>query len=155
MRGRQVAAIIGILLIVGGLALWHFVLRGPGLDDRQQIIRLIADVEQAVEQGKTSSVMRCISDDYNDAHGFDRRMIHRLVVGGLHQSGPIDVVVQLGEIVVEGDRATVHIELDYSLGRPLGMGEDFHASVDVTLQREGGNWKVVRSDGWQGAALQM
>lgn len=155
MRSRLVVAAIGLVIIGGGVTVWHFVLRPPGLTDRQQILRMVAELEQAVEQRQTSTVMRYISEDYRDGHGFDRRMIQRLVVQAARQRSPIDIVVQLGPILIEGDTATARVDADYSLEEPLGEGMGTHVSAEVVFRRERGGWRVLRADGWQGPALEM
>ena len=155
MRRRLIVAIIGPALIAGGVAGWYFWLRKPPLDDRRQIIQLVADVERGVEQKRTSTVMGHISSDYSDSHGFKRRLVQRLVIEAFRQPSPIDVVVQLEGIQIEGDRASLHVEADYSLEGPIGEGQTTHVSADVELRRERGGWKVIKAEGWQSPALQM
>lgn len=155
MRSRLIAALAGLALLGGGVAVWHFMLRPTAVDDRRQILLMVAELEQAVEQRRTSTIMRHISEDYQDGHGFDRRLVQRLVLEAARQPNPIDVVVQLGEITIEGDQAGAHVEVDYSLGAPVGAGESTHLSADVVFRRERGGWRVLRADGWQGAALEM
>jgi len=154
MKARLVAGILGLALIAGGAG-WYFWLRKPPRDDRRQIIQLVADVEQAVEQKQTSAVMRHIAQDYSDSHGLDRLALQRLVLQAFRQASPIDVVVQLGEIEIEGDRATVHVEADYSLEEPIGEGYIRHISADAVLARKGGGWKITQAEGWQSTALEM
>ncbi len=154
MPARLLVALVGLLAIASGVAVWQLSLRPPAGDDRRQIILMVAKLEQAIEQRRTSTVMRYISRDYHDGYGFDRRMIQRLVLQAARQAQPIDLVVQLGSISLEGDLATVHVEADYAVGAPVGAGESTHVSGELLLRRERGGWKVLRSDGWQGPALE-
>ncbi len=152
MNAQRVLIVIGAALIAVGA--WYFLAKGPRPDDREQIIQMVVEVEQAVEARRTSTVISYFSEDYKDTMGYDRRSLQRFLMAGLHNSDGIDVVTQLGEIDVQGDTATVHVEADYAFGGSAGGDGSAHMSVDVTLQRERGGWKIVRADGWQGSMLE-
>ncbi|MCD6359808.1 MAG: hypothetical protein J7M38_03020 [Armatimonadetes bacterium] len=154
---RGLIGVAALAALAAGLALWYFVLRPPALSDRRQIVELVANLERAVEQRRTSTVMRCISADYEDGYGLTRPVLQRLIVEAARDPEPIDVVIQLSDIAIEpdGSRASAHIEADYALGEPVGMGESTHISVDVVFRRERGGWKIIRADGWQASALEM
>jgi len=156
---RRKLAIVWVVIVVvvaAGAAVWYFLLRPPPLSDREQIINMIADRERAVEQAKVSDVMRYVAPDYQDPQGYDHRKLQRLVIQALRSGNPIDVVSQITDkdMHIQGDSATVKVDVDYSLGEPVGMGETQHVSVTATLRRERGGWKIVRSTGWQEAAGQ-
>ncbi len=152
MNAQRVLIAIGAALIAVGA--WYFLTKGPRVDDRTQIIEMVVEVEQAVEARRTSTVLSHFSEDYRDTMGYDRRALQRFLSAGLRDGGHIDVVTQLGEIDVQGDTATVHVEVDYAFGQSAGGDGSAHMSVDVTLQRERGGWKIVRADGWQGSMLE-
>lgn len=150
MNARWALLAIGAGLIAAGV--WYYLTRTPRLSDREQIIQMVVEVERAVEAGHTSTVLSYFSDDYKDSMGNDRRAMQRFLLAGLHDSGGIDVVAQLGEISVAGDTATVHVEAEYNFGQSAGGDGSRHVVLDVTLQRERRGWKIMAADGWQTAA---
>jgi len=152
MNARRVLIAIGAGLIAAGV--WYYLTRTPRLSDREQIIQMVVEVERAVEAGHTSTVLSYFSDDYKDSMGYDRRSLQRFLMGGLRDSGGIDVVAQLGEINVQGDSATLQVEADYAFGQSAGGDGSTHVALDVTLQRERRGWKIVRTEGWQGSMLE-
>ena len=151
-RRRAIVWVVAVVVVVGGAAVWYFLLRPPAPSDREQIITMVADLERAVEQKKVSDVMRYVAPDYQDPQGYDHRAVQRLVIAALRDPTPVDVVVQIGDMDIQGNQATLHVDADYSFGQPVGMGESQHVSVEATLHRERGGWKVVSAQGWQQAA---
>ena len=150
MNARRALIVVGAGLIAAGL--WYYFARGPRLDDREQIIQMVVDVEQAVETKRTSTILDYFSEDYKDSMGYDRRALQRLLFAGFRQAGYVDVVAQLGEISIQGDTATVHVETDYAFGQAGGGDGSAHVALDVTLQRERSGWKIVNAEGWHTAA---
>lgn len=144
-----VVALTSIVLIV--TAVYFLGLRPAPVDDRTQVLRLVADAERAVEQKRPSDLMALISNDYSDDQGNDRRSVQRLVIAGTRQQGNIDLSVQVTDIDVQGDTATFTAEVDYSFGGPVRPDGATHLTVRGWLQREGRRWKVIKAEGWQGA----
>ncbi len=153
MTRQRVLLALGVVLIASGV--WFSLMRRPRPDDREKIIKMVVDFERAVEARKTSAVMAYISQDYEDASGYDRRAVQRLMLAAFQGGNPIDVVSQVGEVSIEGDLARVHVEADYSFGHRMETGASAHMAVDVTLQRERGGWKIIRADGWQGVGSEL
>jgi len=151
MPRRAVPWIIVAVVITGGAALYLLLSRPEPVDDRQQILRLIADVERAVESKRVSDLMRHISADYEDSRGYNRRMVQRLVTAGARDRAVMDLSVQVTDITVEGDTARFVAEVDYAVGRPAMPGASVHLTVSGELRRERSGWKVVGTDGRQGA----
>lgn len=143
-----IVALTSIVLIV--TAVYFLGLRPAPVDDRTQVLRLVADAERAVEQKRPSDLMALISNDYADDQGNDRRAVQRLVIAGTRQQGDLDLSVQVTDITVEGDRATFTAQVEYAVGGPL-TGEGTRLTVRGWLQREGRRWKVIKAEGWQGA----
>jgi len=146
--GRRTAITALVIAIVGG-AVYYFAFHRPPRQgsDREQILRMIVDVERAVEQGRVSGVMEHISEAYEDSHGLNRRMVQRLVTAGARDQQRADLSVQVPDVEVTGDEATFAAEVDYS----VSGGEMIHMTVTATLARENGRWKVISAEGWQGA----
>jgi ketosteroid isomerase-like protein len=144
---RTVIAAIIVAVIAG--AWYYFTVYRPPREgtDREQILRLIASVEKAVEQGRVSAVMDYISEDYQDPNGYNRRMIHRMVLAGARDQRRMNLSVQVPEIEVSGDTARFVAEV----GMMVDGSESRQLTVTGKLRREGGRWMVVSADGWQGA----
>lgn len=147
--GRRAVLAALVIVIIGGAYYYFAVYRPPRRGtDRQQILRLIADVEKAVEQGRVSGVMEHISEDYEDRHGLNRRMVQRMVLAGARDRRKINLSVQVPEIEITGDTATFTAKVDYALE---GQQEMRQMTVTGELRRESGRWMVVSAEGWQGA----
>lgn len=139
----------GLALIA--IAVYLLALRPAPVDDRTQVLRLIADAERAIEQKRPSDLMALISNDYSDDRGNDRRSVQRLVIAGARQRGNIDLSVQVTDITVKGDTATFTAEVDYAYDGPVGADATSHLTVRGRLRREGRRWRVVKAEGWQDA----
>ncbi len=151
MARRAIPWIVGGIAAAVAAIVWIAWPRPEPLSDRQQVLRLIADVERAVEQKRVSDLMRYVSKDYHDSHGYDRRMVQRLAIAGARDPQPIDLSVEVTDITVKGDTATFTAEVDYSLVGFAAPGRSTHLTVRGELRRERGGWKVISADGWQGA----
>jgi hypothetical protein len=146
--GRRAIVAAAVIAAIGG-AWYYFTIYLPPREgtDREQILRLIVNVEKAIEQGRVSGVMDYISPDYKDPRGFDRRMVHRMVLAGARDQQKMNLSVEVPEIEVSGDTAQFVAEVDMS----VNDGEMTHLTVRGELQRENGRWMVVSADGWQNA----
>lgn len=142
-------ALTGLALIA--TAVYLLAPRPAPVDDRTQVLRLIADAERAIEQKRPSDLMALISNDYSDDRGNDHRSVQRLVIAGARQRGNIDLSVQVTDITVKGDTAIFTAEVDYSYGGPVGADDTSHLTVHGWLRREGRRWRVVKAEGWQDA----
>lgn len=148
MGRRGIVAALTIAIISG--AVYYFTIYRPPREgtDREQVLRLIVEVEKAVEQGRVSGVMEHISEDYSDDHGLNRRMVQRMVMAGARDRRRLTLSVGQPRIEVSGDTATFVTDVDFS----VNDGRDVrHLTVRGQLRREDGRWKVVSADGWQGA----
>lgn len=146
--GRRAVVVALVIAAIGG-AYYYFTVYLPPRQgtDEQQIMRLIVDVQRAVEQSNVSGVMEYISDDYEDRHGLNRRMVHRLVLGAARDRRQINLSVEVPEIEVDGDSARFVAKVGMSVGR----GEMADFTVSGELRRERGRWLVVSAEGWQTA----
>jgi len=151
MARRIVPWVVVVVLLGGAGAAWFLNTRPAPLSDEQQVLRLIADVQRAVEQRKTSDVMGYVSEDYHDSRGLDRRGVQRLVMAAARDRSTMDLSVQVTSIEVHGDSATFTAEVDYSVGGTAMPGASDHLTVRGELRRERGGWKVISAEGWQDA----
>jgi len=147
--GRRAEIVVVIIAAIAGAAYYFYFYLPPRRGtDEEQVLRLIVEVEKAVEQGSVSGVMQHISEDYSDRHGLNYRMVQRLVVAGARDSRGVILSVQVPEVQVSGDAASFVAEVEYGF---QGQTEPVHLTVNGSLVREGGRWKVISAEGWQGA----
>ncbi|MGC9317777.1 MAG: hypothetical protein ACP5KN_07065 [Armatimonadota bacterium] len=150
MMRRGLWVIVSLVLISAGAGYW-LLLRPEPVSDEMQVIRLIADVERAVEQKDVSGLMQHISHDYEDERGYTRRLVQRLVLAGARDPRTIDLSVDVSDVDVQGDRATFVAEVDYFVDGSVAAGASQHLTVVGNLRKEGRRWRVVSADGWQQA----
>lgn len=146
--GRRAAIIALVIAGIGG-AWYYFTIYLPPRrgSDRAQILRMIADVERSVEQGRISGVMDYVSEDYQDRNGFNRRMVQRMVIGAARDRRTVNLSVEVPEVEVSGDSAQFAADVEMW----VDGGDPRQLTVTAQLQRESGRWMVVSADGWQGA----
>jgi hypothetical protein len=144
-----------VLVVAAGAGLYYWRSTGGDKDDRQQVLELVASVEKAIEEKKLSSLMDRVSQDYQDKSGNDRRALQQLTVAAFRDSKPFDVLVQLNDLQITGNEATVRAEVEFSVGQPVGMGDSTRLTVAAKLRREAGGWKVYEAEGWEEAAQEF
>ncbi|MGI5817000.1 MAG: hypothetical protein ACOX9R_02765 [Armatimonadota bacterium] len=143
---RRAVLIALVIAIISGAYYYFAIYRPPRQGtDREQILRMVVDVKQAVEQGRVSGVMEHISEDYEDPHGFNYRMVQRMVIAGARDRRRVNLSVQVPEVEVTGDTARFTARVD------VNGAEMTRLTVSAQLRREGGRWMVVSATGWQGA----
>lgn len=143
---------IAAVILGGAVYYYMFVLAPQRVPDRQQVLRIIADAQRAVEQKRVSELMRHISEDYEDGHGFNRRMIQRLALSAARSREAINLSVEVPHVEVVGDRATFVAEVSYAMGdQPVGRRDARRLTVTGELRRERGTWRIISADGWQSA----
>ena len=155
MKLRQWIPTVVVLAAAAGGGYYYWRSTGGGKDDRQRILELVAGVERAVEEKRLSSVMDCVSQDYQDKSGNDRRALQQLMVAAFRDSQPFDVLVQVSDLQINGNEATVRAEVEFSVGQPVGMGGSTRLTVAGKLRREAGGWRVYEAEGWEGAAQEF
>jgi hypothetical protein len=138
------AIILAAAIIVGGVFLSYFGLGTRG-DDKQQILVLIGDVEQAANARDWGRVLSHVSADYKDKTGMTKDSLRGLAM----QASRLDRVrVQTkveGVTVSDKNRATVLLRL--SVGRNEGGAASF--DVMIVLQKTGTWWQQFMGHGWQ------
>ena len=150
MVKRLLGLIIILALIAAGIAVW--LLTHPALTDREQILRLISQAEEGVETKNSSKVMDCISQDYQDRHGFRKRDLARYVIAFSRQSkGDFDVTLGPPSLTITDDHAVVQLMVTI---RPMMTPEGsppalFEGPVTAHLRKEDAGWKVMSAEGWE------
>jgi len=153
MRRRRTtwAIVILALIAAGGIAWWVFY---PKPTEEDRIRALIAGLERGIEAKAPSRVMAYFSEDYRDGSGIQRKALSVLVLRILRSDGDFEVTIRQTRIAVAGREATAILEGEATLtAGPQAVGRYF-GTVTLTLRKEGRDWKIVSTDGWQQRVLQ-
>ena len=146
LRKRN-AVVVGTLALgaVGLLLYWWFT---HPRSDAEAIRRVLVQTEQAAERHEVGGVMRHFSDEYLDDAGNSKRVLGQLAASVLRGAEPLEVVVNNPKIKVSGKSATVEAKIEVVSHSEVV----FTAVVTVDFEKERpGGWKIVSSEGWQGA----
>ncbi len=114
---------------------------------------LVATAEEAAEARDASALKDLVADDYRDASGRSASDIRAYVHGWLVSHQSVRLVSRVDSIELEGtELARVAVTVGM-LGREAEPDSAWDLAGDVwrfdlTLAREGGDWRVVRA-GWQ------
>jgi len=122
-----------------------------GLSDEDLIREMIDDAVRAAVEKDIKGITEHVSDSYKDEYGNDRDALKGLLFVYFRQYDRINVHVRDTEIGVEGDRAEATVKVIFTGGESLeDIGDMVPSSgggylLEMKLQKEGGDWKVVRS----------
>jgi len=143
----KIGAGLVVAMVVAGLAIYW--LTRSVLSDRQQILDMFLAVEQAVEGKSASSVMRHISENYDDGT-YTKRDLTRLAVTVFREREPFNVAPVVRSLEIESNRATAEVKVKFWIGRgPPQDAQDL--TLHITLEKTRGTWQVTRARGWQQA----
>jgi len=138
------AIVLAVAIIAGGVFLSYFGLGARG-DDKQQILVLIGDVEQAANARDWGRVLGHISPDYQDRSGFTKDSLRGLAMQA-SRLDPFSVQAAVSGVTVSDKRrATALVRVSVSHGE----GEAERYEVMVVLERKGGFWQTLMGRGWQ------
>jgi hypothetical protein len=109
--------------------------------DEAALIRIIAEMEQAVEAGEPGDFLEHMSKDFSgQGGGFDTPQVRTTLVGLKLRHEHIGVVPGDPEIVVQGDRATVKLSVLATGG--TWMPETGQVlNIESDWRREEGEWR--------------
>jgi hypothetical protein len=155
MKLRKFAFIAIAALLAAAAGVYYWRATGSGGDARREVLELVARVAQGIEQKRTSQVLDCVSQDYRDESGNDRRELTRLAVAAFREREPFDLVVDVADLVISGDQATLTADVEFAVGQPVSAGSSTRLQVTAKLQRERSGWKLVGAEGWEGASEQF
>ena len=122
-----------------------------GLSDEDLIREMIDDAARAAVEKDIKGITEHVSDSYKDEYGNDRDALKGLLFVYFRQYERINVYVRDTEVAVEGDRAEASVKVVFTGGETLeDIGDVVPSSgggylLEIKLEREGGDWKVVRS----------
>ncbi len=141
------AMILSGVVILGGLVIGYVGLE-PGVTNEERIYRIISDMEQAANRRDFPALLQYIAQDYGDEAGQSREDLKRLALQAGRGVEFLQVGVRVRGLVVSGKRATMQADLTVLEGTRPKPG---NYTVNVTFERRGRRWLIVKADGWQDA----
>ena len=145
---RRVVIIAGAILVVG----LYLIFFARSKDDDTAIRELIAQMEADAESRNWQSFIKNFSKKYSDNDGNSYMMILGMVKNTFESVQEIDVVVEDIDVSVYGDEASASCSV-YAFARkgqkvlyPFGQ-EDDPENPRISLQKEGGDWKIIEVQG--------
>lgn len=145
------AIVVSALILVVGLTTGYLGLR-PRVSDRDQILYMIADAEQAANAQQFMRLLKYIAADYRDSHGYTRADLKRMALQAERSMEPVEVGVEVTGLVVASSRGQASAQVLVNLRRPMeGSTDSFR--IDLKLAKRGRRWLVVKAEGWQEATL--
>ena len=129
------AGVLALLLLCGCATL------GKGPSDEELIAATIAKWSAGLAAQDADKVMATYSENFESADMPDKEAMRELIEMAF-EGGYLDdaeVITDEAETVIEGDKATFGpVELSGAMGSMM---------LDFTLQKEGGAWLIVGSEG--------
>lgn len=146
-------ASIAAAACLGGCATWDVPLQLPipierapsGANDEQQILWVLADVEEGIETQRVYKVLAHVSKRYRDAEGRDYEDIQRYVNRLFKTYWDLRITRSRPRVVVRGARARV-VEGFETQGRPTDPNDEplsLHGQITVFLEKQGDAWKII------------
>jgi len=148
-KGVILAVLAGLVVAIVAIAVWR-----PGrpvVSDRQQILRLIAEVEQAVERKSVSGCMRYVSEAYHDESG-GRRDLQRLMVGAFRTRNDVELGVYPEQVDITGPTAAVTVRVEVTSVSPEGARDTTPMVVRAKLAKEQRRWVLTQAEGYEEGA---
>lgn len=130
---------------------------GGDTSPEDELRAVVAQAEAAAEARDASGLFELLSDDYRDPRGNAAEAIKRYLRGYLVMHQAIYLLVRIDEIELQAAdlarlRATVAmLGSEAEAASAWDLAADVH-EFDITLAREGGEWRVTRAD-WARAGL--
>jgi len=138
---------LAVIAVAGGLATYW--LTQPVLSDREQIVNMFWQVQEAVERKSLSGVMRHISEDYDDGH-FTKRDLARLATQGLRESGAFHVLASVCSLDIYGNQATAQVKVRFWVG-DVSAEHAQRLTIWVRAEKNRNRWRVTGAYGWRRA----
>ncbi len=147
---RKKAMNVVILLAAVGC---FFLLKHILVTDEARIKRVIYDGKAAIEKKDIEGVMEQVSRSYQDDYGLNKVAIYALFQRIFHQFDEIDIRIEEIEITINENkqgRATILTWATARTGDKTGYiagSSEQPWKVTFTLAKEGGKWRVIKTEG--------
>jgi len=137
-----------LVLLAGGAAGW-WKLR-PRPSDKEQIERVITEVEAAIEQKSPRQVMTHVSHDYHDSTGTTYREARLLSLRLLRipEQIRVDILDYQGPVIAD-DLAKLRLMVQVNALSAGPSVAEASGEIRLLLRRERKGWKVISAEGWQ------
>jgi hypothetical protein len=154
---RVLLASLALVALLGGGLLAARLLRAPP-GDEERIQALLASAARAAGERRVGDAVEAVSERFQ-GEGLDRRGLHQFLALQVMRGQWVSVSIAGSRVEVGGDSARV--ALDVVLARSsrgarladlLPADGSVHRLV-LRLEREGGDWKVVRAR-WRPVSVQ-
>jgi hypothetical protein len=144
-RGILIVLVVVVLLAAGGGAAWWFVLRStPEMTVEAYLAAAKAGDQEKVKSllsSETVTILEDLEKQFGDAFS---KAAGAGGPAGMPVGAP-DIEMQVGKASVQGDTATVPLEVKMGKAQmPPGFPDS--AKISVDLVREGGQWKIDLAD---------
>jgi hypothetical protein len=118
--------------------------------DEDRIRRALGDMQSAMEEGRPGDFMDHVASDFTGSGGdMDREKLHNLLRAQVLANARIDVTVGSIDVQLQGDRATVSIDLALSGGNQRWLPERAGAWRIVSgWRKESGEWRCINAQ-WE------
>ena len=133
-----------VAAIAGAVAFWLLPARPS---PEEAITNAILEAEEEAERGSVVGVNRVLSNDYQDAAGYARRDLARMIAVGL-RAEQWEFSVEVDSLRVSGERATSVLRI--GMWPEGAMAAKIDYTVTLAWRREGRAWRIIGSEGWQG-----
>lgn len=142
------AVALTVILVGGGLFVGYVGLT-PRLSDRDRIMGIIADAEQAANQGDWGRLLNFVADDYSDSSGLTKDDLKRMALEAGRSFDTVRVKADVqGLAISDKGRATALVLVTVS-DNDAGQPQTREYSVTVTFEKRGRRWLIMKAEGWQ------
>ena len=148
-KARIVKILVAFVIIVVGGSLTAYWLPQRAVSDRQQILDMFLQVEQAVERKSISGVMRHISEDYDDGT-YSKRDLNQLAIAAFRERGSFNVLASASSLDISGNQATAQVKVRFWTGYG-SAGQAQRLTLWIQAEKKGKRWQVTSAHGWEQA----
>ena len=133
---------------------------GDPENPEEQIRKMIAAGEEAVEARSIMTVLDFIANDYQDKQGQQKKDIKRLIAGYILRNKSIYLLTRVQQVALSEDKAQADVILYVGMaGVPVTSADQLMLTradlyrFDLSLILEEGDWRVA-SGSWHQARLE-
>jgi hypothetical protein len=147
MKRRLLWPGLPILVLVAGAVILFLATR-QRMTDEEQIRATFLQLEQDIRTRNAAGILSIVSKGYRDQHGFDYPAIRSLVFMWTRSQEKDELTLYNLKLHVEKKKA--HATALAVVRRSTGSRLEFTGNVE--LVKEGRDWRVVSTSGWQESA---
>lgn len=137
--------ILGGLMVIGGVAL--YLLGRPQPTEEERIRTVVFDAQEAVNNRQAGRLLSFVSEKYEDSLGNNKRSLTRLVVSALRSTEQYAVMVEIRQLDLRDESATVSLDVRLWMGEGLSTRTS-EFPLNLSLAREGRHWRIIRAEGY-------